>query len=1419
MSKRKSVSVKQISSGTDLMASNVFSIKDMQSQHQALNGEFLLYQVILKRLLSEGFIDPLEKIKLCEYFNPEDEIDRRTMKEFDETYTPKKAIYWYTRESCIYRMLNKAFRTRNIAHLIGFTHFIRDLYDQLAYEQVSFFVESKSRTMTVYRGQLISKDEVNRIRYGKGQLISMNSFMSTSTNRKKAIEFATSRPPPSESLTTILLEITLNLENWSRPYADIKRLSAFSDEEEILLMFGSIFRIDDILEDKELKLWRAQLTLCSDEDGDMTDFEKVLEKELHGKDMLVCLGHYMVQMQNFDDAEKHYEMLLSNELINNSFDLASCYHGLAQVKEKKGEYDDVIENLNIALEYLFKNPKTKTHPLVARCYNDLGRIYSYQENQLLAYQCYENALKLANNDQSMTYSGLSKLHIIMGNYQIALEFQQKALEKLAESDTSRIANTLMELGNIYTLMKDYQRALQTFEKTLRYQERTLFADHPDLGYTYIAMGLMFSEFKHEKKAFECINKALKLQLQSLPHDHSDFRETYKAFALLYKNRADYNQSLYYLNRLLENQLKKLSWKHPNVAETYSLIGNTHLIRKDYDQALVNFHKMLESQLERIPSGNPTLTKTLRTIADTYVQKKDFDQALTYLHRLLENELQRKLVEDPSLIDTYKSMANIYLEKKDFSQALIYFNRIVDIQLRIRPMDEEAIKETYTIIGDIYMKSCSIDQTLQYFSKLLADLSGTDKVLSKSFRKVEETHFEKRHLDQVTVYFSQLLEKQMQELSPGDPQLNISYQILGNIHLEKQNLSQAIHFFDRLLHNRLKQNTAEETLTDIYQILADMYFKVGNFDQSLVYFHKLLNNQLKETSPDRSALVNIYQMIAMNYLELCQFTQALFYLNQLLDLNFDEKKTLNIFGKVLLKNDLFPAKERRSTLPASFQLVTLTNNNESEQRHFNVVLNYFDGFLSNTSESSIDEDFSRSDTSEILAKIFLEKNDYDQSLTYFHQLLNHQLQVNSSDNPSLPITYKILTMIYYMKSCFGEALIYIQELLNYHLESKLSEDPFLADIYHMIAMIHWQKHRTSQALTYFYRSLDCHMQEKPIDPHSLAHIYILIATIFLKNQDWKKIFRKLLDNSSSTDSSNHSFQLNEDIHFEKRHLNQSLTYFHKLLDNQLAELKFGDALISETYQILAHIYVKDHRFDQAIFYFNKLLVNEFHRKPIHEFTLHYAYQMIGYLYFLNENYQRALLYLFRSIDCQLKKYSMEHPSILDTYQIIGKVFLEKHLFYRPKEALEQAETISSKPIITEKFLLDIYRRLRNVSFENQIIGQSLVFFHRLVDKQSHDPHQLILANIYFHKSDYDKALFYLTQSFEYQTKKNPFGDTFLADTYVLMANVYFQKKDYQQALKDYRQALTIYNKIYSPTDPKIRKLKQYVNEIYLPKHLE
>ncbi|CAF1172976.1 unnamed protein product, partial [Didymodactylos carnosus] len=226
MNKRTSVNTKRSNTPLrnrtnqgDATACSVYSGSDTKSMHKTLNNEFLLFQLLMKKLISidKGSGNNKKSLTVYTHFHPDDEKDRSIMVEFDTKYHRSKALYWYTRESIIYRILNKSLRTHQINDVLVFGPFIKDIYDQLHQEYKGFMKLLPSPTFNVYRGQLMAIDEVNRMKTTVGQLIAMNSFLSTSTNRKKAIEFATAKPATNE-LTNILLEINVDSRYFTKPY-------------------------------------------------------------------------------------------------------------------------------------------------------------------------------------------------------------------------------------------------------------------------------------------------------------------------------------------------------------------------------------------------------------------------------------------------------------------------------------------------------------------------------------------------------------------------------------------------------------------------------------------------------------------------------------------------------------------------------------------------------------------------------------------------------------------------------------------------------------------------------------------------------------------------------------------------------------------------------------------------------------------------------------------------------------------------------------------------------------------------------------------------------------------------------------------------------------------------------------------------
>ena len=952
----------------DSMGTNVYSAKDNKSMHKSLNGEFILYQVLLNQILDEDNSLLSNESSLSNYFQPDDIDDEKIMNEFDRSYDPKKAIYWYTRETCIYKILNKALRTQNIDDINPFDSFIKDLNTQL-FEQHKLFVKEQTKPfINVYRGQSISKDEVNRLKSGIGQFISMNSFLSTSRNKKKSLEFALSRSPPNDTLTSILLEIHIDLSVNSKPYADIRHLSAFSEEEEILFMLGSIFRIDNIYYDEKTELWMLYLTLCSQNDQDMKQFSSSsLDNQLNGH---ISIGYHFIDMLKYDDAKKYFQKIIEQNVVKNHVDLAYSYHGLSKANEKQGNFHLSIENLNQALNYL---SKLDDHPLISECYNDLGYIYSNQGNSKIAFEYFDKALQTKNNISSTTYFRLSQLHFQMNNYQISLEYLQKSLENLSKTDFVSITNTFIQMGKIYVALNQKEEASKAFDKALQTQIKELSPNHPDLGYTYTQISLMFYKINDYKQALQFIEKAHQLQLETLPNNHPDFAQTYQHFGDIYMKLDIINKALYYYNKLLENQLKTLSSTHPSIIQTYRIIGHVYWKIKDFNQAEFYFNKVLYGELERSKPGDSSLTLAYKNLGELYFDKynihlneNDLNNSFDFYIKSLENELEIKLYEDESLIYLYEIIGDICFKKNDFNQSLVYYNRLLSAHLQKKPFNQSIVDQIHHTIGNIYFKKSEFDKTILFYQ------NNQINQLKDQSQLNDNIHFEKRHLDRSLIYFQNLLNQQLETHSKTDPLLSHTYFILANISFEKKNYDKSLDYFIQLIDNELQTKPSNHpSLENIYKAIATIYFQLNNYDKSLVYLHRLLDCQFNT----KTSITGTYIMITNIYLKKDYFNS---YSN---NLKINDK----------LDNDI----------------KSIENDSLFNKRYLDQDLIYFHNLLNkqNTNQS-ICEIYT------ILAYIYLEKQDVLQALNYFEKLLDKQIEDYKSDYPPIAHTYLILGDIYY-----------------------------------------------------------------------------------------------------------------------------------------------------------------------------------------------------------------------------------------------------------------------------------------------------------------------------------------------------------------------------------------------------------------------
>ncbi|CAF4560881.1 unnamed protein product [Didymodactylos carnosus] len=205
------------------------SIRDLSKE----NCTFFWFQLLIETLLrmpqtSSAKSDLLD---LCRQHYDGNDEELSKINEFERCYCCEQAIWWYTRDSFLYRQLNKAFRTENIDIIFKFRFFIIDLNKQL-YAMHNNYLEllrTYFNKLTVYRGQAIPTEELERLKYNIGGFISMNTFLSTTTDREIALIYAGngSDRPTHES---VLFEITIDLNALStdKPFVNIKDLRYFN---------------------------------------------------------------------------------------------------------------------------------------------------------------------------------------------------------------------------------------------------------------------------------------------------------------------------------------------------------------------------------------------------------------------------------------------------------------------------------------------------------------------------------------------------------------------------------------------------------------------------------------------------------------------------------------------------------------------------------------------------------------------------------------------------------------------------------------------------------------------------------------------------------------------------------------------------------------------------------------------------------------------------------------------------------------------------------------------------------------------------------------------------------------------------------------------------------------------------------------
>ncbi|CAF1387305.1 unnamed protein product [Rotaria sp. Silwood1] len=391
--------------------------------------------------------------------------------------------------------------------------------------------------LRVYRGQLMTNTEVERLKRSIGKLISFSSFLSASLLEQQAICYQ-NNARTSSGLQRVLFEIDADPQVViNKPFAELSSQSDFAGECEVLFMLGCVFRINNVSHRGVGQGWCIHMTLFDDSDHHLSGM--IEEIQAANEDSLVNISSFgllLWKMGKYDLAEKYLRRGIA-EFSASDPNLGSAFLNLGLVYSDKGNYSESLHWYNEAL-LAYTQIDKPNHVAIGNLYNNIGEAYRQKEDYVEAMNSYNTALFIFKEAQDehhptmgLLYNNIGVIHHKQRNYSEALHFYERSRaisQELLHAYHSNIALAYNNIGAVHSDLGNVDIALEYYERALSIYSKSLPPSHPSLALTYYNIGRVYEVKRDFSQAWQYYQKALEIRQHTLPAEHPELKEAEKA---------------------------------------------------------------------------------------------------------------------------------------------------------------------------------------------------------------------------------------------------------------------------------------------------------------------------------------------------------------------------------------------------------------------------------------------------------------------------------------------------------------------------------------------------------------------------------------------------------------------------------------------------------------------------------------------------------------------------------------------------------------------------------------------------------------------------------------------------------------------------------------------------------------------------
>ncbi|CAF1232788.1 unnamed protein product [Didymodactylos carnosus] len=862
-------------------------------------GFFFLMKLILLKMKSTPAARA-DMIDVCRNYYRGNKQELETIKQFESTYSSDDAIKWYTKQTFVYRLVNKALRTEDFESLYTFRFFISDLCSNLATKFEGLKLrQKKPPVLTSYRGLKLSLQEIYNLKINIGQKVSTNGFLSTTRSRDVAYSFA-QKSTKRVDVQAVMFEIEADTKLLTTPIADIAEYSDYPEEEELLFDLCAQFSINSVDYIENEQYWSVKLTAL--EELLTSDIRKSLEKQMLNINLDIELGKILNQKGEYDKCEKYFENLLRLNQYRPE-ELGQIYSYLGDASLRQTKYEIALKYFSYAYNQHINKTKPPNILLAAYITDCIGTVYFLQRDFEKALEHYTKAYKvrkqiIPENNCAMAES-LNNFGVIYeekNDNKHALDHYLKSL-KLYEnchacvSHDDDMARGYTNIGCIYFKEEKYDKSIEYHWNAVRIREQQfLLPQFQDIFRSLKCLWEIYNKKNDDDGKTLCNEKLYNacekvINAKTILHENTKLAVR-KALAEEDYSKENYNNTLDHLYKILKIYEKIEPDNHEKIAELCESIGLAHCQNCEYDWSIEYFKKSLGLHEKHLPEHYKDVADCQYNIGFAHMGKGEFNLALDFVKKSLKTREQNL----PSLINI--DLANCYFnigvikhQYRKYDDAIGYGLKGLTIYEKVLSQNNLEIAERYRTLHSWYIQKGDFEQAYQCLLKVLniyeMNLPDQRENYAQCLWDIGSFLFDYiGEFDKALDYTTKSLNIRQALLSTDGDNIDIAkcYIVMGVIHYNKLHYQLSLEYLMKALtiYQKHVTDSNKEVTAIIYYCLSECYCKLENYVLALENGIKALQIQENVLSAVHENIAQSHSNIATIYAKKKDYNKAIAY---------------------------------------------------------------------------------------------------------------------------------------------------------------------------------------------------------------------------------------------------------------------------------------------------------------------------------------------------------------------------------------------------------------------------------------------------------------------------------------------------------------------------------------------------------------